>query len=317
MFDTGTEAMPPRAGNVEIGYNGFADSADYVLAETAPQAAGYGADTPAGGKTPQNVSDGRKLIKSANYNLESTEFDASVAALEALTAQFGGYVQDSSVSGGMSMYSSYQMKSAYYTLRVPSSDFDALLQSIGNVGNIVSKSSNTQDITDAYYDTETRVKTVKIKIERLTALLQDAENMENIIQLENALSDATYELESLTGTLKNFDRQVDYSVVTVYLQEVVKVSDPVKPPPVTLGERISNAFLNGYEGAVETVQNLIVWAAESLFGILLLALVVAAAICLVRRANLRRRKAPPAYFETPQSENSEAEKSADNEKEKQ
>ncbi|MDR0936436.1 MAG: DUF4349 domain-containing protein [Oscillospiraceae bacterium] len=288
--------MPPQ--NVSKGP--VADSAAIeggfgydMSAEAAPQAPGY----ISGAKEPP-ASDGRKLIKSASYSIESTDFDASLTALDGIAAMFGGYVQDSSVSGGTALYGSYMLKTAYYTLRVPSASFEAALQSVGNIGNVTDKSSNTQDISDVYYDTETRIKTTKTKIDRLTLLLEQADNMENIIQLENALSNATYELESLTGTLKSYDRQVDYSIISVYLHEVAKVSDPVKPPPVTLSERVALAFRNGFDGMVRTLENLLVWAAESVFGIIIFLAAVVIIVLCVRRSRRKRAKAVTAKFET-------------------
>ena len=83
--------------------------------------------------------------------------------------------------------------------------------------------------------------TQQTKLERLQNLLAQAENMEDIITIESAISDTELEIERLTGTLRQYDSLVDYSTVYITLQEVYQLSD-VEEPATSFGSRISAAF---------------------------------------------------------------------------
>ena len=61
------------------------------------------------------------------------------------------------------------------------------------------------------------------------------------MQLEQAHSDVTYEIEKLTGTLRNYDSLIEYMTVTIDLREVTRETE-VTQAPVTLGERIAAQF---------------------------------------------------------------------------
>lgn len=98
-----------------------------------------------------------------------------------------------------------------------------------------------QNVTDEYYDIEARLKSLRTQEERLLALLEQSGSLEDIVQLEQALSDVTYEIEKLTGTLRNYDSLIEYMTVTIDLREVTRETE-VTQAPVTLGERIAAQF---------------------------------------------------------------------------
>ena len=79
-------------------------------------------------------------------------------------------------------------------------------------------------MSQAYYDTETRLAAQRTKQERLLDLLAQADTMESIIELENALSETEYEIQSLTTDLEHYDDLIDYATVDLYLAEVLSLS---------------------------------------------------------------------------------------------
>ena len=58
--------------------------------------------------------------------------------------------------------------------------------------HVVYMSSSAENITEAYYDTDSRLKTAQIKLERLQNLLANADNMADIITIESAISETEY-----------------------------------------------------------------------------------------------------------------------------
>ncbi len=155
-----------------------------------------------------------KLILRADLTLETQDFDAASADLEKLTAETGGYIESSSLSGDKGS------RSAYYTLRIPQEKFETFYAQLGDRAHVVYSSRSSEDITEQYTDIETRLATLQTKHERLLALLDQAGKMEDIISLENALADCEYEIDSLTGSKRHYDDLVGFSTFSVTLDEV-------------------------------------------------------------------------------------------------
>lgn len=255
----------------------IAPAEDYLYKKPA------GTSTADGG-SPSAVLRDSKLILRANLTVESQEFDAAVAALDKLVKDKGGYYESSNLQQGTyyDSYSSTAHAARYgdYTIRLPQDQFEAFLNAAGDVGHVVSSSSSSEDVGEEYYDIDIRLKTQQTKYERLLALLEKADNMENIIALENALSDVEYEIERLTGTLRKYDSLVGYSTITLRLNEVVKLTEQSKET-ASLGGRVSSAFSGGLKSVGQDLSDLAVWGAYHFIGILIfLAIAVAAAVFL-------------------------------------
>ena len=78
------------------------------------------------------------------------------------------------------------------------------------------------DVSEAYYDQESRLTTQRTKLERLQELLRQAQDMEDIITIESAISETELEIEFLTGSLRKYDSQINYSTITLSLREVYR-----------------------------------------------------------------------------------------------
>lgn len=133
-------------GDMTMDTNGWAESAD--------TADGGSADFSA-------VRQNAKLILRADLTLETQDFDAASADLEKLTAETGGYIESSSLSGDKGS------RSAYYTLRIPQEKFETFYAQLGDRAHVVYSSRSSEDITEQYTDIETRLATLQTKHERL------------------------------------------------------------------------------------------------------------------------------------------------------
>ena len=245
-------------------------ASDFSYSEEAPQNAS--------GVLPAEA----KVIYSADLELESTEFDDAASRLEALVTELGGYFESSSVDN----YGSY--RSASYTVRVPADSFDSLCTSAGGIGNLTSINRRKEDVSESYYDTDSRLQTQKTKLARLQELLAQAESMEDIITIESAISDTELAIDQLTGTLRRYDSLIGYSTVNITLREVYKLSE-AEQAPITFGERLSAAFRRGCTGFVDGVQDFVLTVARNWAGILLFLAVCAAVIVIIIRIRRSRR----------------------------
>ena len=235
---------------------------------------------------------GRKIIRDGRVEMETLEFETTVNGLYQLVSDRGGFVESQSVRGGRYNYSS--LRSASIVIRIPAEAFDEVMNALDALGTVVQSDSNGTDITDQYADTESRVRNLKIQETRILELIAKAEKLEEIVTLEARLSDLRYQIESYENSLRNYDRLLTFSRISLEIGEVQRVTE-VKPVPKTLGERVSQAFDYAWTGLVEWSQDFLVWLVESMFVLMFLAIVLLIVVLIVRGSRRKRRKEKAAW----------------------
>lgn len=229
-----------------------------------------------------------KLIRRAELHIQTEQFDESREALNALVDSCGGYYEISSEYGG-GRRDAYASRSGEYTIRVPAEKYNQFLSQTGELGYVTNKTESSEDVGEQYYDVESRLKTQRTKQERLLALLEKAENMEDIISLENALSDVEYMIELYSSELNRYDALIGFSTFTVYLNEVNRVTQEVGET-ASLGARMLAGFQSSVRGLGEGFQDFLIWVSYHVFLVVILAAVVVVAVIVGRRELKKPRK---------------------------
>lgn len=228
-----------------------------------------------------------KVIRTARMTIQTLEFDKSVDALASLTEKHGGYYETAQVDSG-GYYNQHARRSAYYVVRIPKANFVAFRNEVGSVGHLYSFTEDAQNVGEAYYDTEARLETLTTKRERLLALLDKADVMEDIISLENALADVQYEIDMHTSTLRKYDSLIDYSTFTINLDEVFKIEEEPSPKE-GFGVRLLANLKEGFSDFGESIQDFTLWFARNLISIVIFAVVVFVVIKVVLVVRKKRR----------------------------
>lgn len=262
---------------------------DYVTNESAYTTASYGAEA-----VPTRRE--AKLIYSASMELETTEFDQAVAALDDLVAESKGYYEDRSVRQGGYRYGSF-------TVRVPAAAYDEFCRQAGELCHLLYANASAQDISDSYYDTDSRLQSARAKLARLQELLAKAENMQDIITIESAISDTQWQIDNLSGTLRDYDSLVDYATVNIELREVYQLSDAAQAP-LTFGQRLANSFTSGLRSVGSALEDFAMWLAYSWVWLLVIAAAAVVVLRIARRRGFRlrkKKKAAPEAAEAPET----------------
>ena len=275
-----TEAAYPEAEEAAE-YGGFAAAAGTQL-ETGSGAAPEGSP--------------EKLIYSASATVETTEFDQTVEKLSALVAQYGGFVESSSINGSNYYSQSRGYSSeryASYVIRVPSDRFSTLMSSLSTLGNVPYSHTYTENITAQYYDTDARLTAYKTQETRLLEMMEIAETVEDLISIEEKLTELRYKIESLQSTLNNWDRQVSYSSLNLEVQEVIEYTPESR---MSYGQELALALTNGLKRTGEFFKDLLLTLVGALPALVILAVVLAILIPVwkKRRKARRMKKNPPA-----------------------
>ena len=192
------------------------------------------------------TADSSKIIYTANLTLESKDYDAARAALDAALAEAGGYMESSDEYS-----SSGSSRSVSLTLRIPQENYESFLAAVAETGNVTYKSQQAEDVTAQYMDIEARLDSLKEQRTRLQELKASADNLSDLLQIESSLSDVQYQLESYQSQLDWYSKQVECCTVYLSLEEVQTYT----PVEEGFGSRILNALQEGWSSFVSTVQS--------------------------------------------------------------
>jgi len=173
-------------------------------------------------------------------------------------------------------------------IRIPAESFETVLKSMSSIGTVLESTSEGTDITDKYYDSETRIKALKVQEQTLLDILAKASKLEDVITLETRLAEIRYEIESIENTLNNYDRLVAYSRIHIYIQEADDMTE-TKPVEKQLNERISGAFARSVREFRIGLEDFLVWFVESWISLLFLAAIVVAAVLVLKKKRPGKR----------------------------
>ena len=300
----------------------MADGYDYAVTEDvayteraeaqAPGAATayeYGLDTSAYAdmdKAKLNTGDmygGRKIIRNYDISLATNTFDDDLAYINAKLSELGGYVLSSSLSGSKPEAYGDSGRSLSMTLRVPAekaSDFVSGVQQLGKVDYI---HDYTDDVTDQYFDVDTRLAVLKDQLERLRAIMVETDNLADIITLEERISEVMLQIEELTGTLKRYDALIAYTTIDLSINERNAISGPADTKGT--GERISEGFTDTLNGVATFFVNFFVWFVSSLPVLIILAAITVAVVFIVKHA-VKKNRAKKAQLYAAQQQQQQA-----------
>ena len=230
------------------------------------------------------LPEGRKWIITVNMSAETEDLDALMEALNGKISGLGGYVEDQDSYNG-SMYSSRRYRSASLTVRIPAQRVDEFTEEMSGIANVVSTSLSREDITLSYVATESRVNALQTEEARLLELMEQAETMADLLEIESRLTDVRYELENRASQLRLYDNQVDYATIYLSIDEVQEYT-PVEEP--TVWERISGGFVSSVKGVGNGLLDLLVWVLAKSPYLVILGGVTAGVVVLIKKRKTRR-----------------------------
>ena len=213
----------------------YYDSGDYEYADEVSEENGPSqAETVEKGETT-----GRKLIRNVDMDVETESFDALLASAQSQAEELGGYIESSSISNSSYASSTSAARSARLTARIPSEKLDGYLAGISKQSNVTRKSESTEDVTLQYVDLQSHKKALLAEQESLLSMMEQAESIEDIIAINEQLTDVRYQIESMESQLRTYDNQVDYSTVNIYIDEVERYTPGAAK---SAGARIAEGF---------------------------------------------------------------------------
>lgn len=147
----------------------------------------------------------RKLIYTGYISLGVENLSETKNAVEQWLKKYDGYISNSSES----------QRSVNFTVNIPQKNFFAAMDEGASLGKIKNKNVNCRDVTEQFYDLQTRLDTRHILLERLQNYLASSSNVKDLIEIETKINDVTSELEQMQGNMNRLQKQITFSRIEI------------------------------------------------------------------------------------------------------
>lgn len=191
------------------------------------------------------------MIRTGGASIEVDKLDPAIVKVKQLAATLGGYVANSSVSGGRD-----QVRSATLELKIPAARYDQAVGGLGGIGKVEAINTNVEDVGEEYVDITARVTNAKRLEERLVTLLATRTGrLEDVLAVERELARVRGEIERYEGRMRFLRTRAAVSTLSVTVHE---------PMPLLGQNPGDNPIAAAVKAAWRNFVGFIAWAIASL-----------------------------------------------------
>jgi hypothetical protein len=203
----------------------------------------------------QNVTAGTAMptmvIRTGQAFIEVEKVDPAVLKVRQLAAQVGGYITNSSITGGHD-----QIRQATLELKIPSPKFDPAVDLLSTIGKVETVTSNAQDVGEEFVDVTARVTNARRLEERLISLLANRTGkLDEVLRVERELARVREEIERYEGRLRFLSSRVAMSTLTITVHEPAPIlgNNPGENPIAAALRRAWRNFIALLAGAIASL----------------------------------------------------------------
>lgn len=179
-----------------------------ALADTTSVQDDAGAET----RYRSDAIEGPLLIYTAQVTLSAFEVTDTLDAAISLVEAAGGHVQ--------------RRARERVVLRVPAHLFREVLDELQSLGDVLDSQWHAEDVSEAYRDTQIRLRNAMAARDRVEALLAQAESVEDVLSIEHQLQRLTLEIEQAMGMLRAMTDRILLSTITLEVRRRTSATPP-------------------------------------------------------------------------------------------
>ena len=164
----------------------------------------------------------RKIVRTASLTIQVNDISQALDDIAALAAGFEGYV----VSSSQRADDDDNTASGQISIRVPATQYDAALQKLRELAvKVVYENSNSQDVTEQYTDLQAQLRNYEATEAQYLELLKKAENVKDMLEVQEALSNVRGNIERVKGRIQYLERTSETSLIQVSLTKVKPIGE--------------------------------------------------------------------------------------------
>ncbi len=161
----------------------------------------------------------RRITKTASMTLEVKrgEYQSTESKLKSIVMSSDSILLNENVWKQGTKRKQYF--SGQYTIQVETGKYDAVVSQLRELGKVEAFQENALDVTERYTDLEIELATEKERLLRYEAMYKEATRVEDKINLNDRIFNQERTIKYLEESLKNIDERIEYTSVTVMLNE--------------------------------------------------------------------------------------------------
>ncbi len=188
---------------------------------------------------PLELSD-TKIIKTAHLDLQVKQLDSLSNVIEKRLKDFQAYSTQFTQSDQGSRITTLM------TIRVPPAQLDPLLAFlVSHAEHVNSREVTSKDVTEEYVDIKNRLENKRHAEQRFREILAEANNVKDILIVEDHIRKIREEIESAEGRLNYLSHQSRLSTIQLIMYEPVFIA--TKAPGQSYKSRLGEAFSGGWQ----------------------------------------------------------------------
>jgi Domain of unknown function (DUF4349) len=223
----------------------------------------------------------RKIIYTADVTLVVENLTTVQPKLVQLVKTYKGYVAGTEVGG-----SAGSARQGRWKVRIPVDGYEAFMADVSKLGELQTIHTDSQDVTEEYYDVAARLSNKQVEERRLLRHLEKSTaKLSDILSVERELSRVRGEIEQLQGRLRVLANLSALTTVTITISEV---KEYIAPKPTTFGAQISRSFHGSLMALRDVGKGLVLTVVALAPWLIVLALLAVPITWLTRRYRPRR-----------------------------
>ncbi len=239
------------------------------------------APVPPDGGTTSVVPGSPRVVRTADLRVKVAKggFGTAFDRVASVAAANGGFVSSSSTA------SVDDARSGELTVRVPADRFDAVRQSLGDLGEVESQAIRGEDVSGQLVDFDARLKSLQAQEDSLRVLVGQAKAVGEVLQVQSSLFSVRQQIEQLKAQKANLEQAT--TLATLHLSLFEPGAGSVVRP-VEDDRSLAHSFERAVDGMLAVVGGMIVVVGY------LIPIAVLALLGWAGSRVLRRRPAPQA-----------------------
>lgn len=259
----------------------YYDDEAYSIADTAKSA-----DTAADG-----VEFEDKIIRTADVYMESDDAQKCYDTLLKFAKENGG--GELSVRKSHDNYGSYDYFNIDATLQIAPDKLEDFIALAEKTDKVTSSEISADDVTQEYYDIKLRLDSKKAALKKYYKLLDEAETVQESLEVQRYITDLTAEIESMEGMLKYYDAKVDLSTINLSIRQREKlatvVDDEFHWDSLSFSD-VGKLIKKGFLGVLNFLWMLIVWVFIAVIVLSPILLIALGVFLMVRHQKKKKQK---------------------------
>lgn len=236
---------------------------EYESASESASTGGYGAEAPASQPTNAPLTEmstasmaasKRQVIRNGAIGLRVENVEKAEQQISAMVAKSGGYVENTSSNDLGGTAPTIDM-----TVRVPATGFEDSMSTLAGLGHVLSKSVDAKDVTSEIVDLGARIKTLSAKEETFREMLKSSRNLNDVVSLQDRLSDVRMEIERMEAQRKSLSDLAALSTIKVHLTQTATVPTAASTDPNWFNQNLGTATTS-FMSVTRGIVGFLTWA---------------------------------------------------------